>query len=99
MGIESEVVDMSGRRKTRALLKKALLGRLEGMGVDPSVIPGVVRSLSSVYRYDQNLSTFEVNNRLKFLGWSDIELDHYTWQLAVDFFLETTGGSVEAVFY
>jgi hypothetical protein len=73
----------------------ALLRRLEGMGVDPSVIPGVVRSLSGVYRYDRNLSTYEVNNRLRFLGWSDIELDHYTWQLAVDFFLETAGGPLE----
>jgi hypothetical protein len=94
-GLESKTFDPTGSQRTRALLKKALLQRLEAMGVEASVIPWVLRSLSGVYRTDRNLSTYEANHRLKYLGWSDIELDHYTWQLAVDFFLEAAGAPLK----
>ena len=89
---DTKTIANHGSSIAKGLLKQALLRRLEGMAVHEALIPGVIRSLKGVYRHDRNLSTYEVNHRLKFLGWSDIELDHYTWQLAVDFFAEGAEG-------
>jgi hypothetical protein len=88
MDSDTKTIDRHGSSIAKGLLKKALLQRLGNMDVDEGLIPGVMRSLSSLYRCHSNLSTYEVNHRLKYLGWSDLELDHYTWQLAVDFFVE-----------
>lgn len=60
-----------------------LVCRLIQNGVEASLIPGFIRSLANAILFDPNMSICKANQRLKYLGWNDIEIDNHTFELAV----------------
>ena len=63
-----------------------LIQRLEGKGIDNSTIPGFVRSLANSFLLNPQMNLRQVNKRLNYLGWTGVELDYHTFQLAVTWF-------------
>ena len=59
-------------------------------GIEASLIPGFIRSLANAFLINPDMSHYQANKRLKYLGWPDIEIDYHTFQLAVTA-LETKG--------
>ncbi len=74
------------------IVDKKLICRLIENGVEAALIPGFIRSLANAYLIDPQMSLFQANKRLKYLGWEDVDLDYHTLQLAIDS-LETKGMS------
>ncbi len=60
-----------------------LVERLENKGMARNTIFGFILSLKSCLVDNPNLNHLQLNNRLKFLGWDDFELDYHTLQLAI----------------
>ena len=71
-------------------IDKKFIGKLIERGVETSLIPGFVRSLANVLLIDPAMTLIEANQRLKYLGWDNIEIDYHTLQLAI-MSLETKG--------
>ncbi len=67
-------------------LRENLIQRLEGQGIENNVIPGFVRSLANSFLLNPQMSVMQVNKRLHYLGWTGVELDYHTFQLAVTWF-------------
>jgi hypothetical protein len=65
-------------------LKKMLFRRLQNKGMQLSTIPGFMRSLSNSCYLNPNMNLFQVNQHLRYMGWDDVELDYYTFQLAIE---------------
>lgn len=72
------------------LVDKKLIHRLIENGVEASLIPGFIRSLANACLINPDMSHCQANKRLKYLGWSDVEIDYHTLQLAITS-LETKG--------
>lgn len=70
----------------KSCLRRLLLHRLKDSGVDRNVIPGFIRNLANSVFVNPHLNLFQVNKRLKYLGWEEFELDYHTFQLALNFF-------------
>ncbi len=45
-----------------------------------------MKALAVFFYINPNMSLSQVNERLHFLGWNDIELDYHTHQLAIECF-------------
>lgn len=73
-----------------SMVDKKLICRLIENGVEASLIPGFIRSLVNACLITPDMSHAQTNERLKYLGWHDIEIDYHTLQLAIDS-LETKG--------
>jgi hypothetical protein len=69
---------------------KKLIHKLIENGVEPSMIPGFIRSLANACLISPDMSHCQANKRLKYLGWDDVEIDYHTFQLAISS-LETKG--------
>jgi len=69
---------------------KALIRRLESKGLTKSEIPGFVWSLKSCLLNKPQMNCYQLNERLRHLGWGDFLLDYHTLQLAIACF-ETDG--------
>jgi len=67
-----------------AHLKEILFQRLKNKGVALNTIPGFIRSFFSSFYIDPNMSLVQLNDRMRYMGWEDIELDYYTFQLVVE---------------
>ncbi len=67
-------------------IKESLIQRLEGKGIENNMIPGFVRSLANSFLLNPQMSVLYVNKRLHFLGWTGVDLDYHTFQLAVTWF-------------
>jgi len=65
-------------------LKEILIARLKNKGMDLNIIPGFIRSLTSSFAYYPNVNLKQVNRRLRYMGWNDIELDYFTFQLIME---------------
>jgi len=65
-------------------LKQILIQRLEKKGIEPSAIPGFVRSLANSFFVYPHMNLMRVNNHLHYLGWNGFELDYFTLQLALE---------------
>lgn len=78
------LVDKNAARmdKKLTLVDKKFIRRLIENGVEPSLIPGFIRSLANACLIKPNMSHYQVNKRLKYLGWDNIEIDYHTFQLA-----------------
>ncbi|MFC1822961.1 hypothetical protein ACFL9T_09665 [Thermodesulfobacteriota bacterium] len=59
-----------------------LIERLEEQGIEPSLIPGFVRSLAGTLLVHPKMNLLQVNKKMQFLGW-DYKLDYHTLQLAI----------------
>lgn len=71
-------------------IKKVLLQRLEAKGMEPSNIPGFIRSLANARFASPPGSLMQINDHLHYLGWDTFELDYHTLELALTC-LETDG--------
>ncbi|MCK5685198.1 hypothetical protein KAJ27_13800 [bacterium] len=65
------------------MIDKQLILRLIDNGIEASMIPGFIRSLVNASLIRPDMSHCKVNERLKYLGWHDIEIDYHTFQLAL----------------
>ena len=78
-------------------IKIQLLNRLQNKGVDPHLIPGLLRLLANslfVHRYTNRTL---VSAHLKFLGWDDFDLDEHTFHLVTACFENEDLGSLESM--
>ena len=66
-----------------AELNQILVQRLRHKGMDLCLIPGFIRSLANSFFVDPRMNLLQVNNRLHYLGWKDVDLDYHTFQLAL----------------
>jgi len=73
-----------------SLIDQKFIYRLIERGVEKSLIPGFIRSFANALLIDPEMDYIQVNKRLKYLGWDNIEIDYHTLQLAI-MSLETKG--------
>ena len=64
-------------------LNKILLQRLKRKGISSGAIPGFIRNLSNTLSGSPDLNLGDLNNRLHWLGWDDVDLDYHTFQLII----------------
>ena len=64
-------------------IRGALIGRLRLLGVDRGLLPWLIRNLAAAHRINPHMNHRQFNRRLRYLGWSDLDLDYHTWQLAL----------------
>ena len=67
-------------------IKQTLMDRLEKTGMDLCLIPGFIKSLKSYLLHNSPMNLFQVNEKLHYLGWGDLDLDYHTLQLAIEYF-------------
>ncbi len=72
------------------MVDRKLILKLKENGIEASLIPGFIRSLAAAFLVNPDMSHYQANKRLKYLGWDDIEIDYHTFQLAITSF-ETKG--------
>lgn len=66
------------------LVDRKLALKLIEKGVEVSLIPGFIRSLANACLLNPDINHSQVNKRLKYLGWDDVELDYHTLLLAIN---------------
>ena len=64
-------------------IEKTLINELKGKGIENNIIPRFIKDLTYSFQIDPYVSLSDVNERLHFLGWEDVELDYHTLQLAI----------------
>jgi hypothetical protein len=62
-------------------LHNILLRRLINKGLSREMLPGFIRNLTRTVYYNPDITIRELNRRLDWLGWSQIEIDMYTLDL------------------
>ncbi len=67
-------------------IKTQLINRLKMKGLEVNVIPGFIRSLANSFFVNKNVNLFTVNRKMHYLGWDELEMDYYTFQLAIECF-------------
>jgi hypothetical protein len=65
-------------------IKEILIDRLTNRGMDLNVIPGFIRSLTNSFAYYPHMDFRQTNDRLRYMGWNDFELDYFTFQLVIE---------------
>ncbi len=65
-------------------IKHIFLQRLKTIVVEPNLISDLMKALAVFFYLNPNMSLSQVNERLHYLGWNDIELDYHTYQLAIE---------------
>jgi hypothetical protein len=65
------------------IIKETLINELQGEGINNEIIPRFIKDLAYSFQIDPSVSLSDVNDRLHFLGWEDVELDYHTLQLAI----------------
>ncbi|MBI5577923.1 MAG: hypothetical protein HY895_02110 [Deltaproteobacteria bacterium] len=63
-------------------LRTLLAARLERQGVDQAHMAGFLREMERLLRELPDVTLPEVNARLHYLGWQDVNLDYHSMQLA-----------------
>ena len=64
-------------------IEEILISELKGKGIESPTIPRFIKDLAYFFQIDPYVSLSDVNDRLHFLGWEDVELDYHTLQLAI----------------
>jgi hypothetical protein len=64
-------------------LKKILIERLEKKGVEPVLIPGLLKNIVATLRDRPDITHKEVSEKLHYLGWNDFDLDENTMQIII----------------
>jgi len=70
---------------------KILIERLVQKGMEITNIPAYIRNLANYIVVNPSITVSELNGRLHLLGWDDIELDDYTFQLILAIFEQEVG--------
>ena len=65
-----------------AEIKRVLFSRLQSIGVEPSIIPGLLKDMANSFVHDPNISLEQINRKLHSLGWFDIKIDYQIFLLA-----------------
>lgn len=65
-------------------IKEILIDRLTNKGMDMNMIPGFIRSLTNSFAYYPHMDFKQINDRLRYMGWDDFELDYFTFQLVIE---------------
>jgi hypothetical protein len=74
--------------------KQVLFERLARGGVDSASVKSILKALSKLLTADPNIDSTTANERLRYLGWQDVEVDYHILQLALACFeLETPPGA------
>jgi hypothetical protein len=63
--------------------KQILSQRLIKGGADPSSLDSILKALSKMLSADPGLDPVAANERLRYLGWHEVEVDYHTLQLAL----------------
>lgn len=66
-----------------AVIEETLINELQEKGINDEIIPRFIKDLAYSYEIDPSFSLSEINDRLHYLGWSDVDLDYHTLQLAI----------------
>jgi hypothetical protein len=64
-------------------LKKILLERFENKGVEPVLIPGLLKNILAALKDRPDISHEEVSEKLRYIGWNDFDLDENTMQIII----------------
>ena len=62
-------------------LNQVLIQRLKDKGVGSNKIDGFIRNLANLYFANPDMSLSQINKKMQYLGWDDLELDYHTLQL------------------
>ena len=65
------------------IIRETLFNELKRKGMNNEIIPRFVKDVNYSFQIDPSVSLSDVNDRLHFLGWEDVELDYHTLQLAI----------------
>lgn len=76
-------------KNNRIEIKEILARKLEGKGIDAGVVPLLMRALSGSFFLNPTQNLFQTNQRLRYLGWDDIELDYHIFTLAREYHLSS----------
>ena len=68
---------------TDHIIREMLLQKLTRKGMDAHLIPCFFRVLKSVLMLSPQVSLWQINRRLDYLGWPGFELDYHTLELAL----------------
>ena len=66
-----------------ATIEETLINELQEKGINSDIIPRFIKDIAFSSEIDPYFSLSEINDRLHYLGWDDIELDYHTLQLAI----------------
>ena len=66
-----------------ATIEETLINELQEKGINDDIIPRFIKDIAFSSEIDPYFSLSEINDRLHYLGWDDIELDYHTLQLAI----------------
>jgi hypothetical protein len=64
-------------------LKKILLERFEEKGVEPVLIPGLLKNILATLKDRPEITHEEVSEQLHYIGWKDFDLDENTMQIII----------------
>jgi len=64
-------------------LKKIVQERLEKKGVEPVLIPGLLKNILATLKGRPDITHEEVSRKLRYIGWSDFDLDENTMQIII----------------
>ena len=65
------------------IIRETLFNELKRKGMNNEIIPRFIKDVDYSFQIDPSVSLSDVNDRLHFLGWEDVELDYHTLQLAI----------------
>jgi hypothetical protein len=64
-------------------LKKILAERFEEKGIEPVLIPGLLKNIVAALRDRPDITHEEVSQKLRYIGWDDFDLDENTLQIII----------------
>ena len=82
-GAMDATASASGGGRPSDSIRQALFQRLKRLGIKRSLVPVLIRNLATSQRIDPHINLPQINRRLHYLGWDDLNLDYHTWQLAL----------------
>jgi hypothetical protein len=71
--------------------KQVLLDRLVKKGADPSSVGSILKALSKILSEDPCVDPGAANERLRYLGWQEVQVDYHILQMALACFELQTG--------
>ena len=64
-------------------LKKILNERFEKKGVEPDLIPGLLKNILATLKERPDITHEEVSEKLRYIGWNDFDMDENTLQIII----------------
>jgi hypothetical protein len=75
---------------------QVLMDRLVKKGADASHVASLLKALSKILSQDPNTDPAAANERLRYLGWQEVQVDYHTLQLALAYFELNSGNGASA---